>query len=53
MNVNVVAQNPGWGWYIVVAGPIFILVFGVWIFCKYLPVCCLDTTATLDLLRHL
>lgn len=41
MNVNLLEQNPGWQWYIVIAGPILAVVLSVWIFCKYLPVCSL------------
>lgn len=44
MNVNALAANPAWQWYIVVVVPFMSLVLGVWMLCKHLPVCYLFAT---------
>lgn len=38
MNVDVLANNPGWGWYIVFSVPFMVLVLLCWILFKYVPV---------------
>lgn len=38
MNVNLLENNPSWKWYLIVAAPLLVLVLGVWILFKYLPV---------------
>lgn len=45
MNVDLLSDNPGWQWYLVVAIPFMALVVGIWVLCKYLylPVCPSDS----------
>lgn len=38
MNLDILANNPSWTWYFVIAGPVLALIFVVWIMFKYVPV---------------
>ncbi|KAI5842652.1 cora-like Mg2+ transporter protein-domain-containing protein [Morchella snyderi] len=38
MNLDILANNPSWTWYFVIAGSVLALVFVVWIIFKYLPI---------------
>jgi uncharacterized membrane protein len=38
MNLDILANNPSWTWYFVIAGLVLALIFVVWIIFKYVPV---------------
>lgn len=38
MNVDVLSQNPSWGWYIALSVPLMVIVLLGWILFKYVPV---------------
>lgn len=39
MNLDVLANNPPWAWYLIIGGPILGLVLIVWMVFKHTPVC--------------
>lgn len=38
MNLDVLADNPPWPWYVIIGGPILALVLIVWLVFKHSPV---------------